>query len=435
MSQRSRLQAARSRVAGWLGQFRADVKASLDPGLLRILRLFGLAYGPIHRRVPIDQAFREVVRNPVPSHVGWAHLFGWAAYLLFMLLVVSGVLLALYYRPAVGEAYASIQHIVSNVRMGWLMRDVHVWSASLIVIAVLAHMARVFFSGAYQPPRESVWLVGLFLLLLILAFGATGYLLPWDQWSYWTVTEALGTLGVLPIAGSFLVRILTGADFVWGATLSRFFAIHVIILPWFVFGLLGFHISMARRHGPAPPARGALKDDPGVPFYPTHLMRNFVVGVLVTTAVITLAALYPRPVGDPANALQLPEEIVSTWVVVDVTRALLHYLGTWGLGLVMLLGLSLALIPLFDRRGGRRLRERPLAVALTSAFFLVFLVAWVVGRQLHAPPAPELLTPAPEVVVPTDAGTPIPELGPEPVRPAPPPDPRPGPPPGGGEGP
>lgn len=420
MSRRGRLQAARRRVSAWLGQFWADVKASLDPGLLRVLRLFGLIYGPIPRRVPIDQALREAGRNRVPSYVGWAHLFGWVAYLLFGLLVVSGVLLALYYRPSVGEAYASIQHIVSSVRMGWLIRDMHVWSASLIVIAVLAHMARVFFSGAYQPPRQTAWLVGLVLLLLILAFGATGYLLPWDQWSYWTVTEALSTLGAMPIAGSFLVRALTGDELVWGATLSRFFAIHVIILPWIVFGLLGFHFSMARRQGPAPPPSGAPSDDPGVPFFPTHLLRNFVVGVLVVAVTITLATLYPRPVGDPATPLRLPEEIVSTWVVVDITRALLYYLGPWGLGLVTLLGLGLALIPLFDRRGGRRLRERPVAVALTSAFFLVLFVAWVVGRQLHEPPAPVLLLPAPEDVVPTDAGTPLPEPGPDPVRPAPP---------------
>lgn len=428
MSQRGRLRAARARVSTWIRQFRADVKASLDPGLLRILRLFGLVYGPINRRVAIDQALREAGRNPVPSHVGWVHLCGWVAYVLFMLLVVSGVLLAFYYRPSVGEAYASIQHIVSEVRMGWLVRDMHVWAASLIVIAVLAHMARVFFSGAYQPPRETTWLVGLILLLLILAFGATGYLLPWDQWSYWTVTEGLSTVGAMPVAGSFLARVLTGTEFVWGATLSRFFAIHVIILPWLVFGLLGFHFSVARRHGPAPPVKGAPEDDPGVPFYPTHLLRNFVVGVLVAVVVITLATLYPRPVGDPADPLQLPEAIVSTWVVVDVTRALLHYLGSWGLVLVTLLGLGLALIPLFDRRGGRRLRERPVAVALTSAFFLVFLVAWVVGRQLQAPPAPELLTPAPGLVPSTDAGTPIPEIGPEPVRPSPLPDSPQGPP-------
>ncbi len=154
-----------------------------------------------------------------------------------------------------------------------------------------------------------------------------------------------------------------------------------------------------------------------MPFFPNHLLRNFVTGVLVLAVLISLAALYPRPVGEPAAPFQLPGEIVSTWILVDVTRALLHYLGPWGLAFVGLLGASLALIPLFDRRGGRRLRERPVAVALASTFFLLFLLAWLAGRQLQSPPAPELLVPASESRRLEEPGPPIPEPGPEAIRP------------------
>ncbi len=425
MSQRDPSKRARLRLRGWVGQFGADLKASLDPGLLRVFRFFGFIYGPIDRRLPIDEALRKAGRRRLAPHVGWRHSLGGITYLLFLVLVLTGVLLALYYRPSADEAYASMQQIVSQVRLGWLVRDLHVWSANLIVISLLAHMGRVFFTGAYQPPRETSWFVGLLLLFLVLAFGATGYLLPWDQWAYWTVTEALNTLRAAPIFGGFLADVLTGDTVVSGATLSRFFAIHVIILPWLVLGLLVLHFSMVRRHGPAPPAGGAPVGE-GVPFYPHHLLRSFMVSVLVLGVVVTLATLYPRPVGDPATPFQLPDELVSTWLMVEVTRALLHYVGPWGLALVSLLGIGLALFPLFDRSGERRLRKRPVAVALASAFFLAIMVAWLAGRQLRAPVSPDLLRPASEGVVPVEGGVPVPAPGPEPVRPAPPPSAEPG---------
>ena len=178
-------------VKAWVGRFWGDLKASTDAGLLGLLRFMGLLYGRIDHRLPIDQAFRKALGYRLPRYAGWRHAFGGITYLLFIVLVGTGVLLSFYYRPSAQEAYQSVQHVVSGIRLGWLMRDLHVWAANLVVVAALVHMARVFFSAAYKPPRETNWLVGLFLLFLILAFGATGYLLPWDQGAYWTVTEGL----------------------------------------------------------------------------------------------------------------------------------------------------------------------------------------------------------------------------------------------------
>ena len=182
----------------WLTQFWNDLKASTDAGLLGVARFLGLLYGPIDRHVPIDQSLRKSLSYRLPSYVGWRHALGGITYLLFIVLVITGVLLSFYYRPSPQEAYPSIQYIVSEVPMGWLVRDLHVWSANLIVVALLAHMARVFFAGAYKPPRETNWVIGLLLLFVALTFGATGYLLPWDQWAYWTVTEVLDTLSSAP---------------------------------------------------------------------------------------------------------------------------------------------------------------------------------------------------------------------------------------------
>jgi ubiquinol-cytochrome c reductase cytochrome b subunit len=368
-------------LRSWLANLWADLKASTDAGILGVARFLGLLYGPIDRQLPIDQALSKALRYRLAPHVSWRHAFGGITYLLFMVLVVTGVLLSFYYRPSPQEAYPSIQYIVSEVPMGWLVRDLHVWSANLIIVAVLAHMARVFFAGAYKPPRETNWLVGLLLLGVVLAFGATGYLLPWDQWAYWTVTEVLEASSTAPLLGLF-VQLWRGDVVVSGATLSRFFALHVIVLPWIAFALIIFHYILVRKHGIAPPAAGEVSDREGTPFWPNHLLRSFIVGVLVLAVTFSLAALFPRSVGDPANPFELPSEIVSSWVVVDVSLALIRYLGVWGFWVFTALGIVLMALPLFDRSPEIRLRRRPVALALGIMFFGGFLVLWMAGRQL-----------------------------------------------------
>jgi quinol-cytochrome oxidoreductase complex cytochrome b subunit len=271
-----------------------------------------------------------------------------------------------------------------------------VWAANLVVIATLAHMARVFIDAAHKPPRETTWLAGVLLLFVVLAFGATGYLLPWDQWAYWAVTEALNVLAGIPLIGRPLTNLVRGDPIVSGATLSRFFAVHVIVLPWIAFALLAFHFTVIRRHGIAAPKQGATPPGPGRPFFPNHLLRSFMVAVLVCAVVISAAALWPRPIGAPADPGRVPEAMRSTWITVDVSRALAHYVGPWGFAAFSLLGLGLALMPLFDRGPERQLRRRPVVAALGAVFFVGFLAAWLAGRQLgSAPPRPELERPVP----------------------------------------
>jgi quinol-cytochrome oxidoreductase complex cytochrome b subunit len=372
-------------------RFWDDLKASTDASLLAMLRFVGLLYGPIDTRLPIDRALRKSLRHRLSRHAGWRQAFGGITYLLFMVLVVTGVLLSFYYRPSAEEAYQSVQHIVSGVTMGWLMRDAHVWAANLIVLAALLHMGRVFFSAAYKPPRETNWLIGLLLLFVIFAFGATGYLLPWDQWAYWTVTQGLDVLGHAPLVGGTLVELLRGDPLVSGATLSRFFAIHVIVLPWIALGLLMLHFTLVRKHGVAPPAAEAAEDlgpddESGEPFFPNHLLRSTIIAILVLSVVISAAALFPRDVAAPANAAKPPDTMLSTWVVADVSRGLIYYLGAWGFAGFLLVGAVMVLLPLFDRAPERRLRKRPAVAAIGLVFFLGFAIAWVAGRHLRTQP-------------------------------------------------
>jgi ubiquinol-cytochrome c reductase cytochrome b subunit len=370
----------KQRISSWLAQFRDDVKQSADPSLLSGLRIFGLLYGRIDRRLPIDEALRKSWSRRLPANVGWRHAFGGIAYFLFMILVVTGVLLTFYYRPSVEEAYPSIQFIVSEAPFGWLFRDMHVWAANLIIVALLAHMARVLFAGAYKPPRETSWFVGIALLAVVVVFGITGYLLPWDQWAYWATTEFVRGVEQIPLIGGFTATFLRGDRIVSSATLSRFFALHVVVLPWLAFGLLSLHYVIIRGHGVAG-AEDAVPDQ-GTPFYPNHLLRILVISVFLIAIVGSLAALFPRPVGDPATPFYAPDKIVSTWILVDVTQGLLRYVGPIGVLLALLAMIVITLIPLFDRKPETDLRKRPIVAILGVVLFGSFLVLWVLGHRV-----------------------------------------------------
>jgi len=404
-----------------------DITSSVDSSLLGSARFLGLLYGPIDRSLRINEALRKSLKYRLAPHVGWRHAPGGITYLLFMVLVVTGVLLALFYRPSVEEAYPSLQHIVSVRPFGWLIRDVHHWAANLIVIALLAHMARVFFEAAYKPPRETNWMIGLLLLAVVLAFGSTGYLLPWDQSSYWTVTEVMHAIGHIPVVGRGLADRIMGDVIPSGATLSRFFALHVIVLPWIAFALLGYHFTLVRRRGIAPPMeqpeeqprwRGSglfrpedLPED-GVPFFPNHMLRSFIVGVLTLAVTLTLAILFPRAFSAAADPYLIPPALVSTWVPVDVSLALIRLAGSWGLVLFGLLGVSLLIVPIVDRGPERRLTKRPVVAALGIAFFVGYVALFAAGRIMGTvPPSASIGGGMEELPFePTRPETPLPEL-------------------------
>jgi len=429
---RRSLQAARRVIADvW-----NDITSSVDSSLLGPARFLGLLYGPIDRSLRINEALKKSLRYRLAPHVGWRHAMGGITYLLFIVLVVTGVMLAVFYRPSVEEAYPSIQHIVSVRPFGWLVRDVHHWAANLIIIALLAHMARVLFEAAYKPPRETNWLIGLLLLAVVLAFGSTGYLLPWDQWSYWTVTEVVNALNHVPLIGRGLADRIMGDVIPSGATLSRFFALHVIVLPWIAFALLGYHFTLVRRRGIAPPMEstgekprwrpsGLLRPEDlegeGVPFFPNHLLRSFSVALVTLAVTLTLALLYPRVFAAPADPYVVPPALVSTWVPVDVALALIRLAGPWGLIVFTLIGLSLLIVPVVDRGPERRFWRRPFVAALGLTFFGGYVVLFAVGRIMGSvPPSSDLRQPGVEAPFEPERPTaPLPEAGLTPPAPEP----------------
>ncbi len=197
-------------------------------------------------RIPL-QAF---LKKPVPKHaIRWYFCLGGITFALFVIQGVTGILLSLYYKPTPEQAYESILFIMNNVRFGWLIRSIHSWSASLMIAFCVAHMLRVFITGSYKNPRELNWVAGTLLLLLTLAFGFTGYLLPWDQKALWGSTVGSEILGVVPLIGDALLGLLRGGAEITGLTLTRFYGLHMLVLPVLVFVFLAVHFVIIRRQG------------------------------------------------------------------------------------------------------------------------------------------------------------------------------------------
>ena len=231
----------------------AEERFNLKQVVGALLNVFPIIYGELDQRLDIKEGLQKLLKKPVPKHINFWHCFGGITFLLFVIQVITGIMLATYYKPSAADAYNSIRFIVNEVTLGWLIRQTHAWGANLMILTMFIHMLRVFFHGAYKNPRELNWMVGVVLLLLTIAFGFTGYLLPWDQRSFWGTTVGTEIVGGVPILGKLMLTLLRGSENVTGDTLTRFYTIHVMILPWLTAIFLAAHFSMVKRQGIADP--------------------------------------------------------------------------------------------------------------------------------------------------------------------------------------
>lgn len=204
--------------------------------------------GWLDERLGLRTIYRTVFDRKVPK-VNWWYTLGSATLFLFFLQVVTGIFLTVYYVPSPDHAYASIQYITNEVAFGWLIRGIHHWGASLMVVFAFAHMLRTFFMAAYKFPREITWITGVFLLLATLGMGFSGYLLPWNQRAYWATTVGTEIAGTAPVVGDFIVRVLRGGPELSALTLARFFAAHIWFLPVVISLLIGVHLYLVIRIG------------------------------------------------------------------------------------------------------------------------------------------------------------------------------------------
>src|SRR3989338_2486290 len=191
-------------------------------------------------------------RVPRHRHTFWYYLGGMTLFL-FGVQVGTGILLLLYYRPSAEEAFESIQFLMTEVQFGWLIRSIHAWAANLMILTLFVHLFSVLLLKAYRPPREVTWFSGMALFGIALGFGFTGYLLPWNELAYFATKVGTEITGAVPLVGGFLLRLLRGGDEVTGATLTRFYGIHVAVLPLLVTALLGLHLFLVQKHGMSVP--------------------------------------------------------------------------------------------------------------------------------------------------------------------------------------
>ena len=311
------------------------------------------------QRVPLD-AFEEAVRHktvPVHRH-SYAYYLGGMTLFLFGIQVGTGALLLLYYRPSSSEAYESVEFIMTRVPFGWLVRSIHAWSANLMVAAAAAHLFSVLFLHAYRSPREVTWVSGMALLALTLAFGFTGYLLPWNELAYFATRVGTDIMTAVPGVGEFLVRFIRGGPDVTGATLTRLFGMHVAILPMIATVLLALHIWLVQAHGMSvPPNLEASRKSegrrvPALPFVPHFVMREAFGWTLALGLLAALSAFYPWELGVKADPFApAPAGIRPEWYFLWMFQALkyipAHVLGIEGealalaaIGLIAVAGLT-----------------------------------------------------------------------------------------------
>lgn len=305
---------------------------------------------------------------PVHSHSAFYYLGGLTLFF-FLVQVATGILLLMYYRPGADSAYESVRFILSDVTFGWLMRAVHSWSANLMILAAFLHMFTIFFTQAYRKPRELTWLSGVALLGLALTFGFSGYLLPWNQLSFFATRVGTGMIRSVPVIGEFLMVIVRGGEEVTGATIGRFFGLHVAILPALFSLLISAHLIFVQRQGMSEPLSWQNTDENSkkrMKFFPNFLYRDLLVWLVALNVLMLLAVLFPDgigmvhwPLGDKADASAPPPDVIRPeWYFMFAFQSLkmlpariLFMEGEqFGMLLFAIGGLVWALAPFLDKK-------------------------------------------------------------------------------------
>ncbi|HET9267832.1 MAG TPA: cytochrome b N-terminal domain-containing protein, partial [Vicinamibacterales bacterium] len=322
-------------------------------------------------RTGIRAARAHLLDEPIPAGTGWSFVTGSVVLFLILVQLATGVVLTMYYVPAPDHAYDSIRFIMDQLPFGSVLRGLHFFGASFIVVAAIVHMLRVVLLGSYKKPREVTWLTGIVLLLLILGFALSGYLLPWDQKAYWATTVTINVARSGPM-GEYVAGLLRGGSGLGPLTLLRWYSAHVFLLPACLIGFVVAHVYLMRRHGisgPVNPVAGATR-----PFYPYHALKDTLAIALVFAALIAFAVTFRAPldaVADPTDATYVPR---PEWYFLSLFQLLKYFPGplepfaTQGVpGLVVLV---LVLLPFLGRGTSRKLRDRPFVAA---AFLLIGL--------------------------------------------------------------
>jgi ubiquinol-cytochrome c reductase cytochrome b subunit len=360
----------------------------------------------LDQRLQLGASIRETAEHPVPRETAsWFYVFGSAALTCFILQIVTGILLALIYVPSAGEAWSSLQVLNHDISLGWFIRGLHGWGSNFMVAIVLIHMVQVFLFGAYKFPRELTWMIGVFLLLMTLGMAFTGQVLRFDQDAYWGLGIGASIVSRVPVIGPWAVNLMLGGPIIAGATLSRFFALHVFVIPGLLIACVGVHLLMVLKLGvnewpmPGRVVRRAtylkeyheLAHTKGVPFVPYALWKDiFFSGFIILS--IAACAVYFGPFGpsgqpDPTIIQTAPRpDFFFLWLY-----AVLSYLPPSAETPLLMIGpaigiVVLLLLPFFAGEGEKSWKRRPIAV-LTILLAAVMLSS-LTHLGMHTPWSP-----------------------------------------------
>jgi ubiquinol-cytochrome c reductase cytochrome b subunit len=342
----------------------------------------------LEERTGLETAVKHFLYEDIPASSGWHQVFGSVALFCFLTQAVTGILLAVNYAPTPGEAYYSVKYIVTELTGGRMIRGLHHWGASLMIVVVVLHMVQVFLWGAYKKPREATWMVGIVLLLLTLAYGLTGYLLPWDNRAYWGTVVATQIAASAPVAGPYLQRLLGAEEGIGVITFARFYAVHVLLLPPATMILIAIHVYLVRKHGVTPAPADNL---PKKKFYPGQVFKDTVATFVAFAILFTLAIAVRVPLerlADPTDTSYIPR---PDWYFLFLFETLKLFQGSLEIiGSIILPTLAimaLVLVPFIDRGVAKRVRHRTVAIGVV----LLAALGWTsltVAAIRSTPPGP-----------------------------------------------
>jgi ubiquinol-cytochrome c reductase cytochrome b subunit len=353
---------------------------------MRLMRWLKETYSWVERRVQLEGPVKDAMLHPVPKNTAsWWYVFGSAAFTLLILQVVTGILLAIVYVPSGADAWSSLQILNHQLPLGWFLRAMHGWGSNFMVAVVLIHMAQVFLFGAYKFPRELTWIVGVFLLLMTLGMAFTGQVLRFDQDSYWGLGIGASIVSRVPLIGAPAVKLMLGGPIIAGATLTRFFALHVFVIPGALLALVGLHVWMVLKLGindwpmPGRPVRRAtylkeyhdLAHTDGIPFVPGAFWKDLIFSAAILAAVAVCAAVFgpygPSGQPDPSIIQTVPKpDFFFLWLYA-VLSYLPANLETPFLLIAPMLGIAVLLaLPFYAGEGEKSWHRRPVAVLVLA---------------------------------------------------------------------
>ncbi len=343
----------------------------------------------VRERLNIDPIIEFASHKSVPSWKGsfW-YYFGGVALFLFLVQIVTGILLLMYYQPGEKTAFESVRFIVTKVKFGWLIRSIHSWAANLFILAIFIHMFSVFFTKAFRRPRELTWYSGFVLLMLAMGLGFSGYLLPWNTLAYFATKVGTTIVAVVPFVGDPIMQFLREGKDVTTATLTRFYGLHVAIFPAIFTVILGLHMLLIQTQGMHEPE--SWKSIPAaqrksMPFFPNFILRDLLLWLIVLNLLAILAVLFPWELGEKADPFAAaPQGIKPEWYFLFMYQALKYFPAKMGpmdgevVGILLFgfAGLLWFLVPWWDNRTPQGARNRLLTyVGIFVIFFMIVMTA------------------------------------------------------------